>query len=152
MNTHVDMNVESLLAQIERLTKENAELKAKQNDYTYYWGAQNGELTIYKVSLDVKKEDIQEAFQNEEFEEEWGVLEKVKVKTITNEYMVEQIGYDERETGVDDKGVEYFINPNDETDFIPCEPHCYNCGYCECECDDYEPGKWFNRAEGKWMN
>jgi hypothetical protein len=44
----------------------------------------------------------------------------------------------------DDCGVLCRLNPDDETDIQPCEPHCLNCGSptLECDCGDYKAG-WF---------
>lgn len=53
----------------------------------------------------------------------------------------------------DDCGVKCRINPEDQSDFQPCEPYCLNCGHAdyECDCDEYEEGRWFNETINKWV-
>lgn len=49
----------------------------------------------------------------------------------------------------DDCGVKCRLNPEDSTDIQPVEPYCLNCGSTteECDCDDYEEGKYFDEKE-----
>lgn len=51
----------------------------------------------------------------------------------------------------DDCGVKCRLNPEDETDIQPVEPHCLNCGSptAECDCGDYEEGKYFKEEKKK---
>jgi hypothetical protein len=48
----------------------------------------------------------------------------------------------------DDCGVLCRLNPDDETDIQPVEPHCLNCGSptLECDCGDYKAGWWFDEG------
>jgi hypothetical protein len=62
------------------------------------------------------------------------------------------------EYAYDDCGIKCRINPDDETDWQPCEPHCANCGYPPGVCDPYvtrcdgtKLGSWFNEEQGEWM-
>jgi hypothetical protein len=55
-------------------------------------------------------------------------------------------------------GIKCLINPDDETDWQPCEPWCINCGYPPRVCDPYftkctgtKVGEWFNEETGKWI-
>jgi hypothetical protein len=52
----------------------------------------------------------------------------------------------------DDCGIECRINPQDEDDWQPIEPHCLNCGHspADCECRRFKAAKWFDESKGKW--
>ena len=52
----------------------------------------------------------------------------------------------------DDCGIECRINPQDEDDWQPIEPHCLNCGHSptDCECRRFKAAKWFDESKGKW--
>ena len=50
-------------------------------------------------------------------------------------------------------GIKCLINPDDETDWQPCEPWCINCGYPPRVCDPYftkctgtKLGHWIDEA------
>jgi len=59
----------------------------------------------------------------------------------------------------DDCGVECFVTADAPNDFVPCEPHCANCGYPPHICDPfytrcvaYNPAPWFSKEQGEWID
>jgi hypothetical protein len=59
----------------------------------------------------------------------------------------------------DDCGVECFVTADAPNDFVPCEPHCANCGYPPHICDTfytrcvaYNPAPWFSKEQGEWID
>jgi hypothetical protein len=58
----------------------------------------------------------------------------------------------------DDCGVKCFVTADRPNDMVPVEPYCANCGYPPQICEPYftrctgtKLGRWFNEAEGKWI-
>jgi hypothetical protein len=39
----------------------------------------------------------------------------------------------------------------EDEDIRPIEPHCLNCGYTDCECDDYEYAIWWCEVRNRWI-
>jgi hypothetical protein len=73
--------------------------------------------------------------------------------------MLQQYEEDTKKYTRDDCGVECFVTADAPNDFMPCEPHCANCGYPPHICDPfytrcvaYNPAPWFSKEQGEWID
>jgi hypothetical protein len=78
--------------------------------------------------------------------------------TATAHHVMPAAAVKQSEYVYDECGIKCRINPDDETNWQPCEPWCTSCGFPPNVCDEYftrctgtKVGDWFNEETGKWI-